>query len=128
MLGEKHHSHAARSQAVEHFVIAKHQAVRGAGYNPLILIIGKQPGVDERTGKLVGVGVVLQMIALLYQEFLRSMGRQQPQAEQLVEEGLRMETHPLVVFRDGPVFTLLVDIKSEAESTYAALREALSGH
>ena len=28
------------------------------------------------------------------------------------------------VFRDGPVVTLLVDIKSEAEATYAALREA----
>ena len=28
------------------------------------------------------------------------------------------------VFRNGPVVTLLVDIKSEAEATYAALREA----
>lgn len=29
------------------------------------------------------------------------------------------------VYRDGPTLTLLVDIKSEAESTYAALRETL---
>jgi len=30
------------------------------------------------------------------------------------------------VFRDGPTFTLIVDIKSEAKSTYAALRRTLS--
>jgi glycerophosphoryl diester phosphodiesterase len=29
------------------------------------------------------------------------------------------------VYRDGPTFTLLVDIKSEAKSTYAALRTTL---
>lgn len=30
------------------------------------------------------------------------------------------------VFRDGPVFTLLIDVKSEATNTYAALREVLN--
>jgi len=30
------------------------------------------------------------------------------------------------VFRDGPPFTLLVDIKSDAKATYAALRKALN--
>lgn len=29
------------------------------------------------------------------------------------------------VFRDGPVFTLMIDVKSDAASSYAALREAL---
>lgn len=32
------------------------------------------------------------------------------------------------VFRDGPEFTLLIDFKSEAESTYAAMKVALARH
>jgi glycerophosphoryl diester phosphodiesterase len=32
------------------------------------------------------------------------------------------------VFRDGPVFTLLIDFKSEAAATYAALKEQLARH
>jgi glycerophosphoryl diester phosphodiesterase len=32
------------------------------------------------------------------------------------------------VHRDGPVFTLLIDFKSEAEATYVALKQALASH
>lgn len=42
-----------------------------------------------------------------------------PLKERVVKNGGR-------VFRDGPGFTLLVDIKSDAEVTYAAIRETLN--
>jgi len=40
----------------------------------------------------------------------------------------RVRAHGGRIFRDGPGFTLLIDFKSEAEPTYAALKEALAKH
>lgn len=40
----------------------------------------------------------------------------------------RVRAHGGRVFRDGPGFTLLIDFKSEAEPTYAALKEVLAKH
>jgi hypothetical protein len=40
----------------------------------------------------------------------------------------RVAAHAGRVYRDGPEFFLMVDIKSEAEATYAALREALAAY
>ncbi len=38
----------------------------------------------------------------------------------------RIDAHGGRVFRDGPTFSLLIDIKSEAEATYQALHEVLA--
>jgi hypothetical protein len=42
--------------------------------------------------------------------------------------GERMKKFGGQIYPNGPAFTLLIDIKSEAESTYAALRDVLAKH
>jgi len=41
---------------------------------------------------------------------------------------VRARTHKGRIYQDGPPFMLLVDVKSEAESTYAALRDVLKSY
>lgn len=67
-------------------------------------------------------------------ELLVAHNRDSVKAGRTLESLYLMPLHERVranggrVFRDGPVFTLLVDFKSDAEPTYAALKEALAKH